>query len=154
MLRFSRIMSASGKGRTPAAGDVSGPTSGVDRAAGVGGVDGPSAVTGASEVEALDEVQATRATDVKAVGAVARPAAAPGVDPVATIAAALRAGELTVAEAVDRLIDDAVTRRVGRAIEAGGELEARLRRILRDYASADPLITAKIRRLEGRRSGR
>ena len=55
---------------------------------------------------------------------------------------------------VDRLIDDAVTRRVGRAIEPGSELEARLRRVLRDYAEADPLISDKIRRLEARRAGR
>ncbi len=151
MLRFSRTMSASGKGRTPPpAGTADGP----DRAAGIGGVDRATAVSGASEIEALDEVKATRAVDLKPIDAVSSTAPAAAVDPVATVAAALRAGELTVEQAVDRLIEDAVTRRVGRALEPGSELEARLRRVLRDYASADPLITAKIRRLEGRRSGR
>jgi hypothetical protein len=117
-------------------------------------VDRTTPIGGASEIEALEEIKAARAAEVGSVSGVDAVSAPAAADPVASVAAALRAGELSVAEAVDRLIDDAVTRRVGRAIEPGGELEARLRRILRDYASADPLITAKIRRLEGRRSDR
>ena len=157
MLGFSRTMTASGKGGPPRAGGPigsAGSTEKTDRAASVGGVDRAGEITGPTEVEALSEIEATRATEVKAVGGVSGAKAAGAADPVASIAAALRAGELSVAEAVDRLIDDAVTRRVGRAVEPGGALEARLRRVLRDYASADPLITAKIRRLESRRSGR
>ena len=141
-------MAGSGKGVPPAG------AKGAESVEGVGGTD---AVRGAEEVEALDrvgEVKAARAAEVGAVRGVAGATASSGADAIAEVAAALRAGELTVAEAVDRLIDDAVTRRVGRALEPGGELEARLRRVLRDYASADPLITAKIRRLEGRRPGR
>lgn len=136
-------MTSSGKGNPPG---------GIDRVGGVApGVAETDAIGGAQGVEALDEVQATRATEVAGVGPVAPSTAPRAADAVAQVAAALKAGTLTVAEAVDRLIDDAVSKQVGRAIEPGSELEARLRRILRDYAGADPLISAKVRRLEGRR---
>ena len=116
------------------------------------GVDATKAVDAADAVDEVEGVGQVRATE--SAGAVKRADAVRGTDAVAEVAAALRAGELTVAEAVDKLIDDAVGKQVGRAIEPGSELEQRLRRVLRDYAGADPLITAKIRRLEGRRPAR
>ena len=119
------------------------------------GIGGPRAVDSAATVGPTDEVEgadAVRATS--AAAPVARAAAAAASDEVALVAAALKAGELTAAQAVDRLIDDAVHKQVGRAIEPGSEIEARLSRVLRDQAGADPLISEKIRRLEGRRSGR
>jgi hypothetical protein len=133
---------------------------GPTRASGVDGTSAPRAPEAAQEVEraehvdSIDEVRAARAEAVERTSGVAGATGAAGVDHIAEVAAALRAGSITVAEAVDRLIDDAVTRRVGRAVEPGGELEARLKRVLRGYAEADPLISAKIRRLEARRPGR
>jgi hypothetical protein len=133
---------------------------GAERTSGVGG---PSAPQPAGEVEraghvdeieAVNEVRGARTDAVERVSGVSGAASAAGADPIAEVAAALRAGSISVADAVDRLIDDAVQRRVGRAIEAGGELEQRLKRVLRGYAEADPIISAKIRRLEARRPGR
>ena len=146
-------MASSGKSNPPGGIDR------VDGAAGGGisaigtGVSETDAVDGVQQVDALGEVQATQAAEVQAVSGVAAAGAASATDAVAQVAAALKAGKLSVAEAVDRLIDDAVSKQVGRAIEPGSEMEARLRRVLRDYAGADPLISAKIRRLEGRRRG-
>ena len=108
---------------------------------------GADAIEGTRSLERVGEV---RAAEVEAVQRVS----AGGPDAVPEVAAALRAGRITVGEAVDRLIDDALARHVGRALQPGGELEARLRRLLRDYAGADPLISAKIRRLESRRGAR
>jgi hypothetical protein len=139
-------MAASGKGPPHTDGDV-----GVGATPRAGATDAAAPVDAAGGVEGTDgvsRVEGVRAPEVPAIGA-ARAAAA-----VDEIAAALRAGHITIAEAVDRLIDDAVQRHVGRAVEQGGEVEARLRRVLRDYAEADPLISAKIRRLDARRGGR
>jgi len=150
-------MSASGKGPPSRGGSGQGApanSGGVGGIGGPGAVDSTRAVGGADEVDALDEVRAASAAEVAAVGGVERSGAAGKTDAVTEVAAALRAGRMTVAEAVDRLIEDAVGKQVGRAVEPGSELETRLRRVLRDHAGADPLISAKIRRLEGRRPGR
>ncbi len=158
MLSSVAYMASSGKSNPPGGIDrVGGPTDGIG-AIGPGvaeadAIDRVDEVGGVSEVDALGEVKATEAAEVQAVSGVATTASASAADTVAQVAAALKAGKLSVAEAVDRLIDDAVSKQVGRAIEPGSELEARLRRVLRDYAGADPLISAKIRRLEGRRRG-
>jgi hypothetical protein len=63
------------------------------------------------------------------------------------VAARLRAGEITVDQAVELLIDDAIMRQVGRATESTKDLEPRLRELLRSYAANDPFLAAKIRRL-------
>jgi hypothetical protein len=143
-------MSPSRKGSSRVGGVGDGPPR-------AGEVDATTPTGGVGEVERaerVDAVRATRAAEVEGVRRVDAAAAPIAPDAVAEVAAALRAGEISVDQAVDRLIDDAVTRRVGRAIEPGSELEARLRRVLRDYAEADPLISDKIRRLEARRAGR
>lgn len=143
-------MAGSGKGSSRVGGVGDGP----ERASGVGAAGPANHVEGTEGVSEVDEVRATRAAEVGAVKGAEAIGESGAADPVTEVAAALRAGKLSVAEAVDRLIDDAITRRVGRAVEQGSELEARLRRVLRDYAGADPLISSKIRRLEARRGGR
>ena len=67
------------------------------------------------------------------------------VDPIAEVAARLRAGEITSDEAVDLLIEDAISRQLGGALPK--DLEPKLRETLRDYAAQDPYLAAKIRRL-------
>ncbi len=137
-------MAASGKGPPRVSGPGDGPS-------GVGAPEAPSGAPQVERAERVDEVGPAAAAELEAVRPVAAARPSGAADPVAEVAAALRGGAITVAEAVDRLIDDAISRRVGRAVEAGGELEARLRRVLRDYAEADPLIRAKVKRLETRR---
>jgi molybdenum-dependent DNA-binding transcriptional regulator ModE len=66
---------------------------------------------------------------------------------VGRVADRLRAGAITVDQAVEELIDDAVTRQVGAATQGRAELEERLRELLRQYAATDPQLTAHIRRL-------
>lgn len=108
---------------------------------------GPPPVDPAGHVDASAPVGEVAPAEVAAVeGAGAADRAAPA-DPVARVAARLRAGELTVDQAVDALIDDAVRRQVGRAVDDREELEARLREVLRGYADSDPFLAAKIRRL-------
>jgi hypothetical protein len=136
-------MAGSGKGPSRTDGDPVGAATRAGAAAAAAPVDGVSSIEG---TEGVSRVEAVRAPDVATAAR-----AATAVD---EVAAALRAGRITIDEAVDRLIDDAVHRHVGRAIEQGSELEARLRRVLRDYAGADPLISSKIRRLDARRGGR
>ena len=140
MLRCCGMAQRRGSGRDSGIADGVGSTKAVDSAAPVGP---------AGDVERAEGVRAT-----SAAAPVAQTSATAASDEVAAVAAALKSGALSVAEAVDRLIDDAVHKQVGRAVEPGSEIEARLRRVLRDQAGADPLIREKIRRLEGRRSGR
>jgi hypothetical protein len=101
----------------------------VDRTAGVG----PAAPAGPGKVEGARRTEAAaRAGKLDAVGEVAR---------------RLRAGEVTVEQAVDLLIEDAIARQVGRAMKGRHDLEGRLRELLKSYTATDPLLAAKIRRL-------
>jgi hypothetical protein len=68
-------------------------------------------------------------------------------DTVARVAAGLRAGQVTVEQAVDLLIEDAITRQLGHGGLGKRELEHELRELLRTYAANDPLLMGKIRRL-------
>ena len=69
------------------------------------------------------------------------------LDPIAQVAEALRAGDITVEQAVERLIDDAIHRQVGHATQDRPELERRLRELLRGLTSTDPFLLSRIRRL-------
>jgi hypothetical protein len=117
---------------------IKGPSDGPPR---VGTVTGSEAPSGAKEI-----------AGAAATGA--SPPAAPAIggeivagDAVARVAAGLRAGEVTVEQAVDLLIEDAITRQLGRAGEARAQVEEELRELLRTYAANDPLLAGKIRRL-------
>jgi hypothetical protein len=107
--------------------------------------DGPrptDAVDEASEIESVDEAAPSETGAVARVGGTGGPG---GVDPVAEVAARLRAGEITSDQALELLIDDAIQRQLGGAVPK--DLEPKLREVLRDYAANDPYLAAKIRRL-------
>jgi hypothetical protein len=115
---------------------VKGPTDGPKAPDAVNDVTAPDALSG------TDSVRGTEATGAPAVSRVSGAS-----DAVAEVAARLRAGEITVDQAVERLIDDAIERQMGRALEQAKELEPRLREVLRGFAAGDPLLTDKLRRL-------
>ena len=101
----------------------------------------PNGVDGVGEVDQVGETDS-----VGEVGEVEAPQAAKesgSVDPIAQVASQLRNGEISVDQAVDRLIDDAISRQLG----GQKELEPKLRELLRSYAENDPLLAARIRRL-------
>jgi hypothetical protein len=106
---------------------------------------GPPPVDRTSAVDPTDSVRAPEAT--KPVEP-AQPAERAGaLDPVARVAARLRAGEIGADEAVELLIDDAVERQLGKAIADKPELAQKLRDLLRQHAANDPHLAAHIRRL-------
>jgi hypothetical protein len=116
--------------------------------------DGPRSVDEAGavdEADAVDGVDETAgAQDAKPVAKVGGTGGAGGVDPIGQVAARLRAGEISSEEAVELLIDDAVTRQLtnaaGNALVPEGKRDE-LRQILRSYAANDPYLAARIRRL-------
>ena len=114
---------------------IKGPTNGATP------VDGVSEVEGADGVGGIAPAEAPAVTGPSAAGSTAP------TDEVGKVAARLRAGEITVDQAVELLIDDAVERQIGRATAEAKELEPKLRELLRGYAMNDPFLVAKIRRL-------
>ena len=115
-----------------------------------GPTDGPpriGEVDEAAPADAVDEVKPAEVRPVEKVAPSSRASAAAPPDAVAEIAARLRAGELSVEQAVEALIDDAVRRQVGGATAGRAGLEARLRELLKQYAASDPQLTQRIRRL-------
>jgi hypothetical protein len=103
--------------------------------------DGPKPPDAVDEANAVDG--ATEATTA-APSAVDKTSPTGKADPVADVAARLRAGEITTDQAVDLLIEDAIERQLG---GVGKDLAPKLREVLRDYADQDPYLAAKIRRL-------
>lgn len=107
-------------------------------------VEPAAAVTGATAVERVDAaapVQAAQA--VEAAAAILRTQA---VDKVASIAEKLRLGGLTSGQAVEELIDDAVSSAL-RGVPADSPIAAELRALLRAYAKDDPYLQSRIGRL-------
>ena len=102
----------------------------------------PEAVDGAGEVEGVDEAAPAETGAVSRVGGTSGPG---GNDPVAQVAARLRAGEISTDEALELLIEDTIARQLGGAVSK--DLEPKLREVLRDYAANDPFLAAKIRKL-------
>jgi hypothetical protein len=110
--------------------------------------DGPPRIGETDAIDAPDAVAGPDATE--APSAVAGPQAARATDPtdaVARVAARLKSGEIDVDRAVELLIDDAIERQVGRAVDANASLAPKLRELLRNYAASDPYLAAKIRKL-------
>jgi hypothetical protein len=99
------------------------------------------AVDEAAPVEGVDETAPAETGAVSRVGGTSGPG---GTDPIAQIAARMRAGEITSDQAVELLIDDAISRQLGGVPK---ELEPKLREALRDVAANDPYLAAKIRKL-------
>jgi hypothetical protein len=101
----------------------------------------PNGVDGVGEVDQVGETDS-----VGEVGEVEAPKAAKesgSTDPISQVASQLRNGEISVDQAVDRLIDDAIARQLG----SQRDLEPKLRELLKSYAENDPLLAARIRRL-------
>jgi hypothetical protein len=112
-----------------------------------GPTEGPSRIEGLSGPEAVDakrEIAGAKSTQLDAIGA---PADVDALDAASAVAQKLRAGEVTVAQAVELLIEDAIARQVGRALVGQDQLADELRTLLRSYATHDPGVLAKIRRL-------
>jgi hypothetical protein len=107
--------------------------------------DGPRPPDAVDEAAPVDGVDETAPAETGAVERVGGPGGPGGVDPIAQVAARLRAGEITSDQAVELLIDDAIERQMGGAVPK--DLEPKLREVLRDYAANDPYLAAKIRRL-------
>jgi hypothetical protein len=110
-----------------------------------GGVDGAPPIDEASEASAIDATAEVRNADAVAGAEAVRPSGA--LDAPAQVAVRLKAGEITVEEAVELLIDDAVERQVSAASARSPEVAQKLRELLRQYAAADPQLAARIRRL-------
>jgi hypothetical protein len=67
-------------------------------------------------------------------------------DPVRSVAADLRAGRITPEQAVDRLVESTVSRRVG--VQAPEAVRERLRASLVDLLAHDPHLADLVKRLE------
>jgi hypothetical protein len=102
----------------------------------------PDAVDEAGEVEGVDDAAPAETGAVSRVGGTGGPT---GSDPIAEVAARLRAGEISSDEALELIIDDTIQRQMGGAVPK--DLEPKLREVLRDYATNDPFLAAKIRKL-------
>lgn len=107
--------------------------------------DGPRPPDAVGETGAVEGVDETAPAETGAVGRVGGPGGPDAPDAIARVAERLRAGEITADEAVELLIDDAIGRQMGGAVPK--DLEPKLREVLRDYATNDPYLAAKIRRL-------
>jgi hypothetical protein len=128
--------------RPPGGADGAPPVEPTDRVGEVGEVGEVGDVDGVERVGGVDAVAP--------VDEVAPAGAVPVVDAVQAVAADLQAGRISLDQAVERLIDDAVSRQLGRALGTGPRAQAladELREVLRGYASNDPYLAAKIRRL-------
>jgi hypothetical protein len=110
-------------------------------------VEPTTAVTGAPSVERVDAaapVQALQpAQAVEAAAAILRTQA---VDKVAGIAEKLRLGGMTSSQAVEELIDDAVSSAL-RGLPPDSPVGEELRTLLRAYAKDDPYLQSRINRL-------
>ncbi len=102
----------------------------------------PDAVDEAGEVAGVDDAAPADTGAVSRVGGTGGPT---GSDPIAEVAARLRAGEISADEALELIIDDTIQRQMGGAVPK--DLEPKLREVLRDYATNDPFLAAKIRKL-------
>jgi hypothetical protein len=107
--------------------------------------DGPRPPDAVDEANAVDGVDEAAPAETNAVTSVGATSGAGGVDPIGEVAARLRAGEITSEQAVELLIEDAISRQLGGALPK--DLEPKLRETLRDFAAQDPFLAAKIRRL-------
>jgi hypothetical protein len=102
------------------------------------------------EASAVDPTEAAEGpTETAPTTGVNAPTAArsAGLDALSEVATRLRAGQITVEQALELLIEDAIGRQVGMAVDENGAMEPRLREILREYAANDPFLVAKLRRL-------
>jgi hypothetical protein len=113
-----------------------------------GPTNGAPPVEGVEAPDEVGEIADVGATDAAAPVSGTAPASGTGaIDPVGQVAAQLRAGKITVDQAVEQLIDDAIGRQLSPHHKEAKELERKLRELLRSYAESDPFLAARIRRL-------
>lgn len=122
---------------------------------GKGGKDragGPDKVGGARPVEPTRPATAVEetapASAIERTGPVTAPHPLAPLDAVvAALAAELRAGTMTVEQAVSRLVEDAIERQVAAALLDNPEAEAEVREQLMRHLAEDPYLIQKVRRL-------
>jgi len=86
------------------------------------------------------------AAEVRGPGGAAQAEGPAAADPVRSVAADLRAGRITPEQAVDRLVEDTVSRRIG--AQAPEAVRDRLRASLVDLLAHDPHLADLMKRLE------
>ena len=138
--------SSSGGRKGPPRNQGSGTGMGIDAARPTGAARPTEEVSPVDRSDAVDETSG--ATAIERTGPVTAPPPTDALDAVvATLAADLRAGKITVEQAVSTLVDDAIDRQVQQALGASPDLEAELRTLLRRHLAEDPYLLAKVRRL-------
>ena len=110
------------------------------------GVRPPDAVDEAGQVEGVDDTAPAETGAVARVGGTGGTGGPTGSDPIAAVAARLRAGEISADEALELIIDDTIDRQLGGAVPKDF-FEPKLREVLRQYATSDPFLAAKLRKL-------
>jgi len=108
----------------------------------------PGKAEGAAETFAqhLDGTAGAGPTEVRGPEGAAQAAGAAPADPVHSVAADHRAGRITPQEAVDRLVEDTVSRRIG--AKGSAAVRDRLRASLVDLLARDPHLADLVKRLE------
>lgn len=100
----------------------------------------------AKQLDGSAAVGGPAAADAGAPAGAARAAGAAPADPVRNVAADLRAGRITPQQAVDRLVEQTLSRRAGP--QAPEAVRARLRASLVGLLASDPHLADLVKRLE------
>ena len=106
--------------------------------------DGPRRIEGVDGDQPVDEAKQT-----ERAGGVGGPGGPGGTDAISKVAAQLRAGEIDVDRAVELLIDHTISQQSGRGSHP--QMAQKLRQVLQRYVKDDPLLVARIQKLNLRK---